>query len=492
MGKNSIAFNFRIFALISGGICLAYCLLFRPITYEAQGDFPAYLDLARQIFHLPGATDTDLSHRSPLYSIVLGLFLLVFGEPHYLNALMVFQYGLVFISSLLVHRIMERLTKSSVVAMVAGVAGITNLTVVFFGFMILSESLALFLLTLMAWLLVRYNRTASPWLTLTAGVTAGMLILTRFNMIGIPLVAVVLLVLAAAVDRERSRLSGVLRDISLFIIGVVFITSLWSLHNYFTIHRFELIPEHHTGQRWAVPATIEENDIVSEEYLEVHAIFLVTREKLLEKERSRVYRKSSLLEYGFVRKINDSFRPEVSGYFMYRDSEEELLAFYGLKKNTDGIRTLNEKLKPFYEEIASQNRREINRLRAFSFLYSFKHISPTLPMNEPVNLNMLPSFVLKAYKVFFILVVGVTFLGSVVHMIYMISRKGRLKKKLPWLFIYGLIWYFPIVNTYANVLSDANRFRYPADMLITALFIAYIFQLRHWLPNRNERTAKAL
>ncbi len=467
--------SFSIFVVVAGAVTLSYMLLFRPITYEAQGDFPAYLDLARQIFNMPGATDTDLSHRSPLYSIILGLFLLVFGEPHYTNALLVLQYTLIFASSLLIYRITRRLTESNMAAMIAGMAGIFNLTVIFFGFMILSETLALFLFTLMAWLLLRHYRDGSPWMVTFAGLTAGMLILTRFNMIGIPVVVVALLVLTAAVDARRVRLPRVFGGISLFIAGVVFITGLWALRNYIIFDRFELIPKHHTGQRWAVPATIDESNTVSVEYSRVHEIFLNTRQELLEKERSKVYRKSSLLEHGLIRKINDSYRPEVSGYFMYRDSEEELLAWYGLEKNPDGIRKLSGKLKPYYEEIALQNRSKINRLRVYSFLYSFKHISPTLPMKEPVNLNVLPSFILKTYKILFILMVVLTYSGSVVHMIWMIIRRGRLRRALPWLMMYGLIWYFPLANTYANVLGDANRFRYPADMVLIGLLVSYLF-----------------
>lgn len=469
--------SFSIFVVVAGAVTLSCMLLFRPITYEAQGDFPAYLDLARQIFHLPGASDTDLTHRSPLYSIVLGLFLLVFGEPHYLKALEVFQYVLVFSSSILIFRITERLTGSGLAALAAGLTGLLNLTVIFFGFMILSETLALFLFTLLTWLLLRNHWSGRSWMLLTTGVTSGLLILTRFNMIGIPLVVIFLLVTAAITARKKPVIPTLLRGISLFVTGVVIITSLWALHNYLTLQKFELIPKHHTGQRWVVPATIDETDTVSEEYLGVHAVFLSTRQKILEKERSRIYRKSSLLEHRFIRKINDSYRPEVSGYFMYRDSEDELLALYGLEKNPSGIRKLNEKLKPYYEEIAGQNNSVIRRFRIYTFLYTFKHISPTLPMEEPVNLNVLPSIILKAYKVLFILMVVLTYLGSVVHMIWMISRRGRLRKGMPMIFLYGLIWYFPAANTYANVLSDANRFRYPADMIITGLFVIIVFKV---------------
>ncbi|MFN2336741.1 MAG: hypothetical protein ABR560_07200, partial [Bacteroidales bacterium] len=108
-------------------------MVFQSVTYEAQGDFPAYLDLARQIFHLPGASTTDLSHRSPLYSIILGLFLMVFGEPQYLAAMMVVQYALIFAASLLVYKIIHQLTGHTAAAFAAGIAGIANLTTIFFG-----------------------------------------------------------------------------------------------------------------------------------------------------------------------------------------------------------------------------------------------------------------------------------------------------------------------------------------------------------------------
>ena len=57
------------------------------------------------------------------------------------------------------------------------------------------------------------------------------------------------------------------------------------------------------------------------------------------------------------KKINDYFRSDVSGYLLYKDSEEELLRYYNLEKSTEGVRALNDKLKPFYNEIAAQNKK---------------------------------------------------------------------------------------------------------------------------------------
>ena len=40
---------FRVFIFAGGALCLFYAIIFRPITFEGQGDYPAYLDLARLI-----------------------------------------------------------------------------------------------------------------------------------------------------------------------------------------------------------------------------------------------------------------------------------------------------------------------------------------------------------------------------------------------------------------------------------------------------------
>ena len=476
MGKSNKYLGFYLFIFFSSALCTIYSLFFHPITYEAQGDFPAYLDLAKQIYGLPGAGTEDLSHRSPLYSVILGMFILIFGESRYLVWLMVFQYFLIFLSSILIYKIIYQLTDNQTSAFFAGITGVINLTTVFFGFMILSETLALFLFTVTAWLVMKYYHERSTAAIVLTGLMLGMLTLARYNMIGLPLVVTALLIIVFVSERQSIRLRKVFLDMSLFIVSILVILNLWAFRNYLTSGRFELIPKHHAGQRWAVPATINPGNIVSSEYREVLKIFLKTREELLVREENREYRKSSLLEYGVIKKINDYFRSDVSGYLLYKDSEEELLRYYNLEKSTEGVRALNDKLKPFYNEIAAQNKKEIRRLRTYSLLYSFKHISPTLPGKEPVNLNILPSFVLRAYKVLFILIVVLTYFGSVIHTVYMLLHKGNLKSGMEWFLLYGMIWYFPVINWYANVLGDANRFRYPADMVIIALFVALCFR----------------
>ena len=477
MGRSNKNSGFFLVIFFSSALCTIYSLFFHPITYEAQGDFPAYLDLAKQIYDLPGASDTDLSHRSPLYSLILGLFIIIFGEAHFLAPLVVFQYILIFLTSLLVYKVIFQLTDNKTAAFIAGIAGILNLTTVFYGYMILSETLALFLFTLTAWLLLKFFQEERLIYSAAAGIFAGLLVLTRYNTLGLPLVVTVLFLLLPLLPGKKLRLPRVFSGAALFVTGVLLILNLWALRNYISSGKYEVLPKHHTGQRWAVPSTISPDDIVSSEYREVLDIFLKTRDDLVTGEVNRRNRKSSLLEYGLIEKVNNYFRPDISGYLIYRDSEEELLNYFHLESNPEGIRALNEKLKPFYDEIAIQNKNEIRRLRVYSLLYSFKHISPTIPGESKLNLNNLPSFLLQTYKVLFILIMVLTYAGSAVHVFYLLSRKERPAAGKMWFIIYGIIWYFPVVNTYAIVLGDANRFRFPADMLIIGIFVAFCFHL---------------
>jgi hypothetical protein len=67
----------------------------------------------------------------------------------------------------------------------------------------------------------------------------------------------------------------------------------------------------------------------------------------------------------------------------------------------------------------------------------------------------------------------VTYALTIAHIFYILKRKERIKPGMKWIIIYGVIWYFPVVNCYASVLGDANRFRYPADMVIIGLFTVF-------------------
>lgn len=151
-------------------------------------------------------------------------------------------------------------------------------------------------------------------------------------------------------------------------------------------------------------------------------------------------------------------------------SEKELLIHYNLPDNSDGINQLGLKLTPFYKEIAVQNSSELFKLKIYSFLYSFKSISPVLPGNDNINLNKLPAKMFIIYKIGLIFIMFIVFAISIIHIIKIFVTKN-IKNNFFWIAVYGLIWYFPLVNFYANVMNDANRFRYPVESVVLGLFL---------------------
>ena len=95
---------FSIFAFIYCTVC---CLIFEPITWQAVGDAEAYIELAKH-FLGTSASNFDLSHRQPLYSLLLAPFIFVFGDNGFLLPVMVLQFFMIFISSLIIYKIFEK------------------------------------------------------------------------------------------------------------------------------------------------------------------------------------------------------------------------------------------------------------------------------------------------------------------------------------------------------------------------------------------------
>ena len=191
----------------------------------------------------------------------MGLFILLFGEGHYLVPLVVFQYILVFFSSVLVYKIILLLSGRDKVAFAAGVAGIVNLATIFFGYTILSETLALFLFTLSSWLLLRYVHSGGNKVITAAGLVTGLLILSRFNMMGLPVVIIVLLILYFVIG-NRIPFREIVTGLALFVAGLAFVLSLWALRNYRRRGDMWWCPGI-IWVPWAVPATISPSDSVS-------------------------------------------------------------------------------------------------------------------------------------------------------------------------------------------------------------------------------------
>lgn len=464
--------SFRTYLVISLLICIVFILLFQPIVIDAKGDALRYIDLSKQLFNIPGASDVDLSHRSPFYSTILGLFNLVFGEDNYLKAIIVFQYIMVYISGLIIYKLTFSLSSSKVLSFIAALVSLFNLSTVFFAYNILTETTALLLFTLIVFYSIKYFKTCSSKYLIFVGIASGILVLTRFNMIGLPLVSSILIGLYLFLKKQHFKVY--ISHLGAFALPVLIVLNTYAMFNYTNRGFYGVLRAGQSGQRWAIPSTINERNIVSEEYSDILEIFLETRKSLVNEKKEIAYKKASLLNNKIINSIFYYFKSEVNGYKLYLESEEKLLQYYNLDYSTQNINKLGEKLEPFYREIAKQNRLELSVLRAFSFLYTFKYVSPILPGNSGKNLNLLPSSIHLVYKIGFILISVLAYFYALFHGVYLLLRK-RLLPNYANIVLYSYLWYFPLVHVYANVMEDANRFKYPAESIIIIVFFIFMY-----------------
>lgn len=463
--------SFNIFLLINGFLCLSFMFVFSPVI---QGDASAYTGLARQIFNIHEVPLYDLSHRSPLYSILLGILMLVFGQDNFLLPIMILQYLMMFFTSVYIYRIFINLTGNNKVAFFSGLFSTLNLSTISFAYNILSEILSLLIFTLLVYNVLKYYSYGRKRDMIIAGLLSGLMVLARFNTLGIPLVLLAIIVLVHFSKEGFHKFRKLFSDVVIVTISSLFVLNLWALYNYNTRGFYNIFPSQHAGQRWAIPATINENNAVSEKHKEVLQVFLTAKDMLAEQDISPEGKKASLLTIPLIRKANDFFTPATNGFFLYTLAEPGLLSYYDLSYSAENINILGEKLKPFYKEITIQNRRELLKLKIFSFLYTFKYVSPTLPADMAINLNRVPDVIIKIYKFLFLFTSLLVFCISLVHSLRIIFR-NEVAEKYKLVILYTFIWYFPVIHFYANVLNDANRFKFPAESIILGLGVYYFY-----------------
>lgn len=465
-------FKFWIFGFVSLLLCISYLLFLNPCYAEDSG---AYILLAKHIYGIPTDIVTTLSHRSPFYSIILGLFMIIFDGGKYLTFLIYFQIILLWATGLVVYKVTFLLSGSAKLSILIGILSLLNISTIYFAYSILSEIVALFLFSSIVFLVIVFNKTGYIKYILLAGICSGLLVLDRFNVIGLPLVLIFVICSIHFVKFGRNKLSSLIKSVLYFLLPIIIILNAWSYYNYLQNGYYNLFPKQHYGQRWAIPATINIKNTVNEDYVEILRIFLNGKKYLQSTSESCSSQKSSLLNYEVPFKLNNYFQPDVNGFLLYSNVENQLLDYYKLENNPQGIAVLGHKIHGFYREIAHQNKHELFKLRIYSLLNTFRIGAPSSEiLRSPGNLHFLPFNIIILYKIGFIIFISMTYIFSA-FIIIKIAFSKRLKYNLEIFIVSSLIWYFPLVNFFANVLGDANRFKYPAESIIICLGIYFIW-----------------
>ena len=457
-----------LFVGMSFLICLVYAIAFSPIT---AGDSSAYISMAKH--WLGDSADFDQGTQSPLYGLLLALFLKIFGENNYLIFVVYFQFLLIFMTSIIVFRITCRLTHSIKLSYLAGFLFLTSLPVVFFGYMILTETLTVFLFMLVVYLLTGLNDFhAKTGPIILCGFLTGLLILARFNLIFAPVWIICIIIFYQLFKERKYSLRTLGRHLFVFLLPLLIILNLWCLRNYEKYGFYFLFPS--SGQvvsRNAVLVVLTDQTPVADHFVEVKRIFLAAKKTLTQPKHS----KGSLLDY-FSGDVSTILYEMNSGFHIYSAANPALLEYYGIENTPKAQAILTKSLAPFYREVAQNHRMKILFLRTCSLFFSFRASPSTLPDNIRSNLNRLPSVFFVIYKSLFMLasvsVIVLTFyyLGQTV-------KRRDYGSQYVYLVLLAMWLYFPIINFIHACMIDSDRYKYPGDPLLVILLLFYLQQI---------------
>jgi len=464
--------KFRIFTICSFLYCLLLALVCHPVVMESQGDAPAYIELAKQFLGMSDNT-TDLSSRQPLYSLFLAPFISIWGENGFSYPVMYCQFFMVFLSSLLLYKLFEKFLLFKSFPLIITILYLLNLSTINYASSILSETFSLLIFTIIVYVLIENSEKDRISLWFVLGLLAGLMVLARFNMLGLPVFIVLCMLL---IHYRHYGITGLKKSIYPFLyyfLGLLLVLNIWSLYNLRENGFYGVFPPYHAGQRWAIPATIKRTNHISGKYKPLLEIFVKARQKYEKENPSISLKKGSLLENQAAQRLYLSLKPQVNGYQVYKLAHDDLLKYFDLKDNSVDNARLGYLLKPFYKEIAKQNRAKLTKFRFYSLINTFRAGGTTLAVDEKMNINALPPVLVKIYKVIFFCMAAITFLVAALFFVFKIKSIKEHKNWKVFILII-LISYFPVVHFYANVISDANRFKFPAEPLIIGLFIYFV------------------
>ncbi len=481
--------TFHWFAIFAVVYCLVLSLLFVQDISRATGDEARYIDLANQFLGNPNS-GYDLSHRQPLYSMGLAVLISAFDVDGFVRPLTVIQFLLVFVSAILTYKIFERLGKWNYLPLIVSVSYLLSFSTLVYAFSVLTETLAQFIFLLLVYLLIiLFEKPTITKLSLI-GLLSGLIVLARFNAIGLPVIVLLVVAMIYFKDFRVKKVSFLLLSLGIFLMSASIPLLAWSYYNYKSNDYFGVLPPHHLGQRWAIPALIDENLNVSPEHEELLQIFLIAKEEARQRSGGNTLKKGSLMNIPVLGNIYQSIKPKVNGFHVYFSSIGALVEYFEIDFDSNYDIELGKRLKPFFEEVKQQNRTELLKMRLFTMLETFRASNSTFPAGWGINLNAFPAPVLTMYKLGNLLVFTAVYIISffvALKLLLEFFRTGKTNMVL--LLLILMVAYFPVSNIYANVLTDANRFKFPAEPILYGLFVYYAHELTTRLKSRYRQKA---
>ena len=300
------------------------------------------------------------------------------------------------------------------------------------------------------------------------GSVVGLFSLARFN--AVPLIVTFIILLPFVLKHQKAQAGRWVFSVGAFLIPYLLVINAWCLYNYYNNGFYGLFPR--TGlevPRNVTVASIRPENTVSGANKPVLDIFVSARAEYLSSALPQI--KGSFKEYdrfGILSGLYD-------GYAIYGLAAPKLRKFYNLPEQS-GEYELSANLAGFYREIPAQNKAYISKFRFFSLLSSFRASSGgALPEKYgKINLNILPPFAFKVYKV------GFLFISFSVFIAFFFFIGNGIKNA--WHFDFTLLTMFLIVFSFWGINfvfvteNDANRYKFPAAPFIIGLFVYYVMR----------------
>lgn len=466
--------NISNYSFIAILVVLNLVLAFYATPVTDLGDASSYIDFSKTF--MGEVSNYSHAHRSPLYSIIMAVFMLFFKGPFLYKVMVIFQYMLVAVTVWLIYLLFRRLFQRKELAMIVAMLFNLSFSTIFFANIIITETLSVFLLILTVSLLLRVFDRGGLVRIFILGFAIGLLSLARFNTI--PLIITFIVLLAYILFRRKVSVIKWIYSIGVFIFSYALIINLWCIYNYQNNGFYGLFPGAEVGiprtPRNIIISSIRPGNTVSEANKPVLEIFLKARAEFL--TRKKIVLKGSL---AFLDK-RSILTGLYSGYTILGLATPALRAHYKLPDSTSESE-ITSQLTDFLKEIAAQNNRFVWEFRFFSLLSGFRaSTGGSLPLEYGnINLNILPPITFVIYKLIFL------FMSAFVFIAFFFFLTGTVKTKfkpdITILTMFFIVFSFWGINFVFFTVGDANRFKFPAEPFIIGLFAYYFCKFYRWL-----------
>ena len=266
----------NIFFLALYSINLIFALTFTPIF--DFGDSPTYIELAERFL---GLNESNLVHRSPLFSMFLAILKAVFHDKFVPRLVLLLHYHMVFISSLVLYNLfLIYSNEKKHLARITVFLFNTSLSTIYYSNTFLTEITTIFFFVVSLYFLQRIiddiNSFKSSKLSyIMLGSSLGLLALARYNVIPVIPVFFIFIMYSLLVNKVSFSKSALLFGYLTFFTLLPIL--IFSSYNYRTYNFFGLFPTGGGISRNVIVYSITESNSFPKEYEEVHNIFLEAR-----------------------------------------------------------------------------------------------------------------------------------------------------------------------------------------------------------------------